>query len=158
MLLRSGHETSLRQTWMPDVWLAFLMNLFIQISRCERRLLQHLLISVPPEEFSTPSTGLSRTMKGCGTSHPRIVEKPPICPWVEWPVAPGRQQQVKELMAEVKWNVSFTMLWALLRQQELSMCRREGRGKPMIFSAVLTTLCNLFFSATVQLEYHTVMA
>ena len=49
------------------------------------------------------------------------------------------------------------MLCAFLRQRELYRSSREGRGQPMIFWAILTTLWSAFLSAAVQLENHTQM-
>ena len=43
------------------------------------------------------------------------------------------------------------MLWALLRQCLCAMCWMDGREIPIIFSAVLTTLCSDFLSEAVEL-------
>lgn len=45
-----------------------------------------------------------------------------------------------------RWDGSWIILYAFLRQQELYMSSREGRGQPLIFSAVLRTLWSAFFS------------
>lgn len=49
------------------------------------------------------------------------------------------------------------MFWVLLRQLPLCRFRMGGRGQPMILYTVLTALYSLVSSASVQLEYHTVM-
>ncbi len=49
------------------------------------------------------------------------------------------------------------MLCAFPRQWKLYRSSREGRGRPIIFWAMLTTLWSAFLSATVQLEKQTHM-
>ena len=51
--------------------------------------------------------------------------------------------------------LSSRMDLALLRQRELYMMDMGDRGQPMIFCAVLVTLCSLFLSVSVQLECQT---
>ena len=47
------------------------------------------------------------------------------------------------------------MALVLLRQQDVAMCSRLVRGQPMIFWAVLMTLCTAFLSLAVEPAYHT---
>ncbi len=55
------------------------------------------------------------------------------------------------------WVGSFTILLALLEYCIRKISRMEGRGAPMIFSALFTVCWRVLQSATLQLPYQTVM-
>lgn len=64
----------------------------------------------------------------------------------------NRGQQVKQVMGE-GWGARGHLVF--LREEDLAMFSRDGRGQPIIFWLVLFTLCEAFLFSVVGPVYQT---